>query len=79
MPPPMCTNNVAWYTFTQRLQIIQPSLEEIQNTVNQAVQYVSEIGQHIPHWTNPFPSSAQSTPRSKVSYSKKLALHTPDC
>ena len=49
------------------LQIIQPSLEEIQNTLNQAVQYVTEIGQHIPQWTPPTPLSTQSTPRSNIS------------
>ena len=57
-------------------QIIQPSLDEIQNAVNQSVQYVSEIGQHIPHWTNLFSSSAQSTPRSRVSHSKRPTMHT---
>ena len=57
------------------LQIIQPSLDEIQNAVNQSVQYVSEIGQHIPQWTNLFPSSAQSTPRSRVSHSKIPTMH----
>ena len=50
--------------------IIQPSLEEIQNTVNQAVQCVTELGQHIPVWTTPTPPSAQSTPRSGGSHSQ---------
>ena len=64
--------------------IIQPSLEEIQNTVNHAVQMVSEIGQQIPLWTHPNPASNQSTPRaggtqsqSELRYSLNfILLHT---
>jgi len=41
-------------------QIIQPRLEEIQNTVNQSVQCVLEIGQNIPLWTSPSPPSTKS-------------------
>lgn len=55
--------------------IIQPSLEEIQNTVNQAVGMVSEIGQHIPLWTHPNPSSNQSTPRAGANQSQSKSNH----
>ena len=55
--------------------IIQPSLEEIQNTVNQAVGMVSEIGQHIPLWTHPNPSSNQSTPRAGAAQSQSKLNH----
>ena len=55
--------------------IIQPSLEEIQNTVNQAVGMVSEIGQHIPLWTNPNPCSNQSTPRAGATQSQSKLNH----
>ena len=57
--------------------IIQPSLEEIQNTVNQAVGMVSEIGQHIPLWTHPNPVSNQSSPKAggvAQSQSESIAL-----
>lgn len=57
--------------------IIQPSLEEIQNTVNQAVQMVSEIGQKIPLWTHPNPSSSQNTPRAGATQSQSKASCIP--
>ena len=56
--------------------IIQPSLEEIQNTVNQAVQMVSEIGQKIPLWTHPNPSSNQSTPKAGATQSQSKLNNT---
>ena len=47
------------------LQVIQPSLEDIQNAVNIAVQCITDIGQYIQLWTIPSPaSSLANTPRS---------------
>lgn len=46
--------------------VMQPSLEDMQNTVNQAVQYICEVGQHIQLWIAPafYGSSHVSSPRS---------------
>ena len=65
--------------------IMQPSLEEVQNAVNTAVQYVSEIGGQIPLWAPLHPQSAQSTPRNGASHSQSewagvrvcMALYDP--
>ena len=56
--------------------IIQPSLEEIQNTVNQAVQTVAEIGQQIPLWTHPNPASSQCTPRAGATQSQSTLIRS---
>ena len=50
--------------------IMQPSLEEVQNAVNTAVQYVSEIGGQVPLWAPLHPQSTQSTPRNGASHSQ---------
>lgn len=52
--------------------VMQPTLEEMQNTVNQAVQYICEVGQHIQLWTPPAYSSAglPSTPHTDRTPSK---------
>ena len=48
--------------------MIQPSLEDIQNAVNTAVQCVTDIGQYIHLWTLASPaSSLNNTPRSEES------------
>ena len=44
--------------------VMQPSLEDMQNTVNQAVHYICEVGQHIALWTPPKSSFHVSSPRS---------------
>lgn len=44
--------------------VMQPSLEDMQNTVNQAVHYICEVGQHIGLWTVPMSSAHLSSPRS---------------
>ena len=44
--------------------IMQPSLEDMQNTVNQAVHYICEVGQHIELWTIPASSAHLTSPRS---------------
>ena len=49
------------------LQVIQPSLEDIQNAVNTAVQCISDVGEHVMQWNNGCPSSHSSTPRSNES------------
>lgn len=54
------------------MQVIQPSLEDIQNAVNTAAQCVTDVGQYIQLWTMPSPASSLSnTPRkgeSKIKY-----------
>ena len=50
------------------MQVIQPSLEDIQNAVNTAVQCVVDVGQYVQLWTTPSPASSLSnTPRSNES------------
>ena len=50
------------------MQVIQPSLEDIQNAVNIAVQCVVDVGQYVQLWTIPSPASSLSnTPRSNES------------
>ena len=47
--------------------VMQPSLEDMQNTVNQAVQNICEVGQHIQLWTTPlynYPTQFSPRPRS---------------
>lgn len=44
--------------------VMQPSLEEMQNTVNQAVHYICEVGQHIGLWSIPMSSAHPASPRS---------------
>lgn len=44
--------------------VMQPSLEDMQNTVNQAVHYICEVGQHIGLWTVPTSSAHLTSPRS---------------
>ena len=44
--------------------VMQPSLEDMQNTVNQAVHYICEVGQHIGLWTIPMSSAHLTSPRS---------------
>ena len=59
-------------TFFFDMQVIQPSLEDIQNAVNTAAQCVTDVGQYIQLWTMPSPASSLSnTPRkgeSKIRY-----------
>ena len=55
-----CTHSNYAHTHPTHTQIIQPSLEEIQNAVNQSVQCVLEIEQNIPLWTSISPSSTKS-------------------
>ena len=46
--------------------VMQPSLEDMQNTVNQAVQNICEVGQHIELWTTPIHNIApQVSPRPR--------------
>lgn len=53
-------------------KVIQPSLEDIQNAVNTAVQCVTDVGQYVQLWTIPSPTSSLSnTPRSNDSKLKK--------
>jgi dynein heavy chain len=57
--------------------VMQPSLEDMQNTVNQAVHYICEVGQHIELWTVPASSFHLSCPRSagkKLHVALKLFL-----
>lgn len=49
--------------------IIQPSLDEIQNMVNSAVQCVSEIGSRIPLWVPAYLPHNLSLPKSRSSIS----------
>lgn len=53
--------------------VMQPTLEEMQNTVNQAVQYICEVGQHIQLWSLPsYNSTLVASPRSDRTASKLL-------
>ncbi len=58
--------------------VMQPSLEDMQNTVNQAVQNICEVGQHIELWSNPLYSNPQVTPRPR-SAGKSLAVAPSGC
>ena len=50
------------------LKVIQPSLEDIQNAVNSAVQCITDVGQYVDQWMIPSPASSLSnTPRSNDS------------
>lgn len=52
--------------------VMQPTLEEMQNTVNQAVHYICEVGQHIGLWTIPMSSAHLTSPRSAGVYSYNI-------
>lgn len=64
-----------WSPPSPVLQVLQPSLEEVQTAVSQVVQCVTDIGQSIPSWVAP---SFQS-PQISSSHSEglwQLCLHT---
>lgn len=45
--------------------VLQPTLEEMQNSVNQAVQYICEVGQHVQLWSLPsYSNSRVVSPRT---------------
>ena len=44
------------------VQVLVPSLEELQAAVNHIVQSVSDIGQNIPCWTPPTQQQSHSEP-----------------
>lgn len=52
--------------------VMQPSLEDMQNTVNQAVHYICEVGQHIDLWTVPMSSVHLASPHSAGEIASKL-------
>lgn len=56
------------HVFLMSIQVIQPSLEDIQNAVNTAVQCITDVGQYVHIWSIPSPASSLSnTPRSNDS------------
>ena len=50
--------------------VVQPSLEDMQNTINQAVQYICEVGQHIRLWTPPH----YTVPALKSPHSERASI-----
>ena len=62
-------------------KVIQPSLEDIQNAVNTAVQCITDVGQYVHFWTITSPASSLSnTPRSNDSKILHIILyHTCTC
>lgn len=63
--------------------IMQPSLEEMQNTVNQAVQFICEVGQHVRLWTPPvytaipYSTSPHNTGGTAIDIHDKIDVHIP--
>lgn len=56
--------------------VMHPSLEDMQNTVNQAVHYICEVGQHVEQWTIPVAAAHPISPRSP---GKNQQENTIDC